>query len=365
MARKEMISIHQFSVLVILITIGDAFLILPATVSKVANQDAWLSTILALAFGLLIIYLFTTVGNLYPKLTLVQYNIKILGKWIGSIVSLFFFCYLFLTISLMLRELGDFITTQFLIQTPIQVIHFLFIIIVIMGVRGGLETIARTSELLFPLVFIFIFILFILVLPNIHLEWVRPILGNGIKPLLKGAFVASAFPFMELVVFLMILPSINEKSKIKNGFYFGTFIGGFILVLIVLLCILVLGEMATSRNIYPTFTLAKVIHIGGTLQRVEGVLSIIWIITVFLKITLYTYSLHIGLVNLLKLDDYQILTLPFGMILFASAMLISPNISYLNKILANYWPFYDLTVAILLPLLLISVFSIRKRLNTS
>src|SRR5699024_7940082 len=145
----------------------------------------------------------------------------------------------------------------------------------------------------------------------------------------------------------------------------GTFIGGFILVLIVLLCILVLGEMATSRNIYPTFTLAKVIHIGGTLQRVEGVLSIIWIITVFLKITLYTYSLHIVLVNLLKLYCYQILTLPFVMFFFDSAMLISPNISYLNKILANYWPFYDLTVAILLPLLLISVFSIRKRLNTS
>src|SRR5690625_896663 len=133
MNRREMISIHQFTVLVILVTIGDAFLILPATVADVANQDAWISTIVALVFGLLIIYLFITAGNLYPKLTLVQYNMKILGKWFGSLVSLFFFGYLFFTISLMLRELGNFITKQILTDTPIQIIHFLFIIVIIMG----------------------------------------------------------------------------------------------------------------------------------------------------------------------------------------------------------------------------------------
>src|SRR5690625_5872574 len=88
MVQKEMISIHQFTVLIILITIGDAILVLPAIVTQYAKQDAWLSTILALAFGLIIVYLFTVVGSLHPKLNLVQYSIKILGKWIGSIVSI-------------------------------------------------------------------------------------------------------------------------------------------------------------------------------------------------------------------------------------------------------------------------------------
>jgi len=359
-----MISIHQFTVLVILVTIGDAFLILPATVADVANQDAWISTIVALVFGLLIIYLFITVGNLYPKLSLVQYNIKILGKWIGSLVSLFFFGYLFFTTSLMLRELCNFITKQILTDTPIQIIHFLFIIVIIMGVRAGLETIARTSELFFPVVFISILILFTLVLPKVHLDWVQPILADGVIPPLKGVFIGTAFPFMELVVFLMILPSINNQGKIKKSFFIGTIIGGIVLILIVLLCILVLGESGTSRNLYPTFTLARVINIGGIIQRIEGILTIIWIITVYLKITLYTYALHIGIAQLLKLGGYRILTLPFGMILFASAMLIAPNTSYLNNILANYWPFYDLTVAVLLPLFLISVFAIRKKLNS-
>lgn len=365
MVQKEMISIHQFTVLIILITIGDAILVLPAIVTEYAKQDAWLSTILALVFGLLIVYLFTVVGSLYPKLNLVQYSIKILGKWIGSIVSIFFLIFLFLSATAHVRELGDFITTQILIQTPIQVIHFMFIFLIIMGVRSGLEPLARTGELLFPIVFLFLIILFTLVLPNVHFDWVRPILAGGIKPLLKGTLVATAFPFMELVVFLMILPSINIQKKIRKGFFIGTIIGGVVLILVVLLCIVVLGEAATSRNIYPTFTLARVIHIGQAIQRIEGLIALIWTITVFLKISLYIYAFHIGLVHLLKLDGYRMLTFPVGMILFASAILVAPNISYFINIIANYWPFYDLTVAVFLPLILISVFTIRKKIKPS
>jgi|SRR5690625_777074 len=364
MAQKEMISIHQFTVLVILITIGDAILVLPAIVTEFAKHDAWLSTILALAFGLLIVYLFLVVGSFYPKLNLIQYTVKIFGKWFGSIVSLFFLGYLFLSASAHVRELGDFITTQILPQTPIQVIHFMFIFMIIMVVRSGLEPIARTGELLFPIVFFFLMLLFVLVLPNVHMNWIQPMLANGIKPLLKGTLVATAFPFMELVVFLMILPSMNVQKKIRKGFFVGTIIGGAVLVLVVLLCILVLGESTTSRNIYPTFALARVIHIGQAIQRIEGIIAIIWTITTFLKISLYIYALHIGLVHLLKLEEYRILTFPIGMILFASSILVSPNITYFSNMIAYYWPFYDLTVAVFLPLLLMGVFFIRKKIDS-
>lgn len=365
MERKEMISIHQFTVLVILITIGEAILVLPAIVAANAKQDAWLSTILALAFGLLVVYLFIKVGNLYPKLSLVQYNHKILGKWFGSIASLFFFGYLFLSIAAHLRELGDFISAQILPYTPIQVIHLMFILIIIMGVRSGLETIARTSEILAPIVFLFLLTLFIFILPKVHFDWVQPILENGMKPVLQGTITATAFPFMELVVFLMIIPHINQQEKVKKGFFIGAAIGGVVLIMVVLLCILVLGEPTTARKIYPTYTLARSIHINGSIQRIEGLIAILWTITTYLKITLYSYALHIGLVHFFKLKGYRMLTFPFGMILFAAAMLVSPNISYFIQVIGNYWPFYDMTVAILLPLILVSVFTIRKRLNTS
>lgn len=365
MNSRDMINPHQFTILVIITTIGDAILVLPTIVSNVAQQDAWLSTLIGIILGLLIVLLFIKIGSLYPNLSFVQYIIEIFGKWIGSIVVLFFLFYLFLSVSAHIRELSDFITTQILIETPIKVVLLLFITIIMIGVRCGLGTIARACEVLYPVVFIFLIILFSLVLPNIRLEWIRPIFNNGFKPILNGSLVATAFPFMELVVFLMFLPNLTKQTKIKKNFIIGAFIGGIILFITVLLCILVLGEASTVRNIYPTFSLARSISIGHSIQRIEGLIAILWTITVYIKITLYAYAFHLGLVHLLKLTDYRMLTLPFGFILFASTILVAPNVSYFNNVIAKYWPFYDLTVAVLLPLLLICVFSIRKKINSS
>lgn len=365
MHSREMINPHQFTILVIITTIGDAILVLPTIISNLAQQDAWLSTLIGLVLGLLVILLFIKVGQLYPKLSFVQSILKIFGKWIGSIFVLFFLGYLFLSVSAHTRELADFITTQILIETPVKVILSMFIFVIIVGVRCGLGTIARTCEVLYPVVFVFLAILFTLVLPNIRLEWIRPILNNGFKPILSGALVATAFPFMELVVFLMFFPNLTSQAKIKRNFISGALIGGIVLIVIVLLCILVLGEAATIANIYPTFTLAKSISVGNSIQRIEGLIAILWTITVYIKITLYAYAFHLGLVHLLKINDYRMLTFPIGFILFASTVLIAPNVSYFNEVIGKYWPYYDLTIAVLLPLMLIGVFTIRKKRNTS
>lgn len=364
MDSKEWINPHQFLILVIITTIGDAILVLPTIVSHVAQQDAWLSTLIGLVLGMLVVLLFITVGNLYPNLSFVQYILKILGKWIGSIVVIFFLIFLFLSVSAHTRELADFITTQILIETPIKVIHFMFITVIIFGVRCGLGTIARTSEVLYPVVFIFLLILFSLVLQDIRLEWIRPILNGGFKPVFSGALVATAFPFMELVVFLMFLPNITKQNKIKKNFLKGALIGGSILVIVVLLCILVLGDATTIRSVYPTFALARSISIGNSIQRIEGIIAILWTITVYIKITLYAYAFHIGLVQLLNLKEYRLFTFPFGFILFASTTLVAPNVSYFNDVISKYWSFYDFTIAVFLPLLLICVYSIRKKFDS-
>lgn len=40
--------------------------------------------------GLLIIILYQYVGNMFPDMSMVQYSERILGKWLGKIVSILF-----------------------------------------------------------------------------------------------------------------------------------------------------------------------------------------------------------------------------------------------------------------------------------
>lgn len=360
MPEKGKISIRQFTILVMLTTIGDSILVLPSIATSFAKQDTWISAIIGLAVGLLAVYMFCIVGNLHPELTLIQSSQKILGTWIGSVVSIVFLVYPFITLVAFTREISDFMTTEMMPETPNQAIQILFSCIVVFGVRLGLEVIARTGEIFFPLI-IFLFLLLVFFLcPQVEFEKLQPILENGIKPVLHGSLSFIAFPFMELFVFLMIYPYINQPKKIKKGFLQGALLGGLLLIILILISLLVLGADQTSRNMYPTYSLARRVTVGRFIERVEAMLALLWLLTIFMKSTFYFYVFNMGLAQLLKLRGYRMLTLPTALLLIVLAPIIAPNITYYNKVLGEYWPYFDLSYALLLPLLLLVAYYIRK-----
>ncbi|MBS4210002.1 endospore germination permease [Bacillus sp. FJAT-50079] len=360
MLNKQYISIRQLTILILLFSVGDALLVLPTTLAFIAKQDAWLSVIISFAFGILIIFLYVTIGNLNPTLSLVEWNMRIFGKWLGAAVSLLFLGYLFISAATNLRELGNFITMNLLIETPIQVIQILFIGIIIMGIRLGIETIARTAEILFPWFMVFFLILLFASLPGIDFGKILPVYENGVRPIMSGAFRTTSYIFVELIVFLMIFPHLKKSLKIKRSLLIGSLLGAIILLLIVLLCLLIQGHVLTARQVYPTYELAQKISIGHFFQRIEGVLTLLWLITIYFKIIIFLYGVHRGLAELCKIKDYRFLSFPLGMLLIACAFVISPNESYLEDFIDRYWILFDSTYGIFLPVLLLSVYGVRK-----
>jgi spore germination protein KB len=266
---------------------------------------------------------------------------------------------LFFTCVVYLRSIGEFLTTQIMPETPIESIHILFMVTVVFGVRIGLEPLARSSEIFFPFLVILLLSLFLSLSPQVHIENLQPILEDGFKPVIRGSFTFITYPFVELVVILMILPYVSQKESIRKNLLFGTLLGGSVLVVITTLAILVLGPYATARHLYPTYALAKKINIANFFTRIEAMLAGIWFITIFFKISLYFYATVLGIAQLLKLKDYRPLTFPIGMIMFVFSISIAPNIVYLFNVSETY-PFYDLTIGVLLPLLLLIVVCLQK-----
>ncbi|MFU1797855.1 hypothetical protein ACM1RC_28615 [Paenibacillus azoreducens] len=64
---------------------------------------------------------------------------------------------------------------------------------------------------------------------------------------------------------------------------------------------------------------------------------------------------------MLRIKDFRMLLLPLGMILIVLPLVIAPNIAYYNNHIVNYWPYLDVTFSVLLPLLLLVGYAIRKR----
>ncbi|OAB48344.1 GerAB/ArcD/ProY family transporter [Paenibacillus antarcticus] len=365
MPENGKISIRQFTILVMIVTIGDSILILPNVSTSFAKQDTWISGIIALLVGLIAVYIFSVLGNLYPKLTFILSIQKILGKWFGTLMAALFLIFPLITVVEYTRELGDFITTEMMAETPILAIQILFICIVIFAVRLGLEVIARTGEIFLPCIILLFLLMVVFLIPQAEFEKLLPILENGIKPVIHGSFSFIAFPFLELVVFLMIIPYINQPKLIRKGFLQGALLGGIVLIILVAMCVLVLGADETARTIYPSYSLARRINIGQFLERVEAMVALLWMLTIFMKCTFYYYVFNLGLAQLLKLKGYRMLTLPAGLLVIVLSPIISPNITYYNKLLAEYWPYFVATCCLLFPLLLLGVYFIKNRFKRS
>lgn len=361
MLENGKIGVRQFTVLVIIFNIGSSILVAPSGLASGAKQDAWIAAILGVGVSLLLVGLYNALGSRFPDRTLAEYSEVIFGKWLGKMVSLLFFSYFFILAALLLREIGDFMTTQIMPQTPIQSIHIIFLGIVIMATRLGLEPMTRASEILFPwVILLFLFLVFFLT-PQMEFTKMQPVLAEGIKPVLRATFTFLGLPFLELVVFLMIYPYVNRTKEARTAFWAGTLIGGTVLILISAATILVIGPDLTARQIFPSYVLAKKINIGNFLQRVEAIMAGIWFITIFFKLSICFYASSLGLAQTLQLKDYRFLTLPLGMILLVLSLVSSPNFVYFKTFVAEIWTPYSLTYGLFLPLLMLGVTIFREK----
>ncbi|MFD1036921.1 endospore germination permease [Virgibacillus byunsanensis] len=360
MLENGKINIRQFTCLVILFTVGSSVLVAPSGLAEAAKQDAWIASILGVAIGLLLVMLYNNLQQQFPDKTLVQYSEVILGKWLGKGVSLLFLSYFFILASFLLREIGDFVTTQIMPETPIESILILFLFVVMLGTRLGLEPVTRSAEIFFPWIVGLFIMLIVLLSPEIDIQKIQPVMENGLKPVLRATFPFLGLPFLELIVFLMIIPYVNKSQKTGKAFLIGTLIGGGFLIVITIMSLVVLGNDFTARNTYPSYILGKKISIATILERLEVIVAIIWFLTIYFKLSICFYVTTLGLSQTLNLKSYRPLIFPLGMNLIVLSLINSPDITYFHHFIEKIWTPYSLTFGLFLPLLLLGVGAIRK-----
>ncbi|WP_447402361.1 endospore germination permease [Lysinibacillus sp. fkY74-1] len=360
--EKEVISSRQFTIITSLLSIGTAILIIPSTIASSSKQDAWIAASIGVVLSLLVVKLFLTLGNQTPTLNFIEANEKIFGRFFGKITVIGFLSLTLFSGGELLYFIGIFMKTEVMPETPTLAFALLFSIIIMYAAYLGLETFARSAEILFPM-FILIFIFFIIcITPQIKFENIQPIMEVS-----KTSMFYSIIRFMSvfsfsLVMLLMIYPaSVNVQQSSKKGFYIGTILGGFVLVTLITLCILVLGAANTASRTFPSYALAQRISIGNFLQRIEIIMAFMWITSIFIRTFMYFYTTVVGIAQIMKLKDHRPLILPMGIIMIGLSQIIHPDIVHSDNYNNEIWPIYSFIFTILLPILLLIVAVIRNR----
>ncbi|RXZ80745.1 spore gernimation protein [Paenibacillaceae bacterium] len=365
MLEKGRISVRQLAVLLLLAEIGDMILVFPSVVTSFAHQDAWIYSFAGIPLGLLVVIIMVRLYKFRPQYTIIESLQDVIGKWLGSFIGLCYLLFYFISATVYVREVGDFITTQVLPQTPVRVINLLFVAILGWGLIHGLETIARSSEILMPVVILFLLLLILFLLPQANPAHLQPIMGINFFKGMQSMLVSVSYPFGELIVFLMILPYVKEQPHMLRDALLTTLIGGILLSVTVLMSILVIGPLLTEHSVYATFVLSQKIQIGEFLERIEAFMATAWVISTYVKCLLYYYAFTLATAQLFKLRDYRPFIMPFALLLYGMAFIISPNIKHYTTVVVPYINELDLTYGLVLPIMLLGVYWIKDRLNSA
>jgi spore germination protein KB len=357
----ETISTRQAAILSSMYYVGSAILVVPSTLTTLADRDAWLSALLAAAAALAVMPLFSFIVRRAGGRTLPQLLERLCGRWPGKIITAaYVVLFPYLTFAMTLRNLGDFLSVTMLKNTPLAMLHIVFVLVIVFGVYWGIEALGRAAELFVPMLSFMAVVLLIGLAPELHAVNLLPVLEKGMKPVLHGTIPLWAFPYMEtfLLLFLDHHLQPDERGKPPSYLYVATAASGVVFFLMTLVSLLVLGSKLTAVVAYPSFFVASIISVGHLFERLESLMAIIWLITIYFRLSLLLHLSASALSQTLAMSRSRVLVAPLALLALPFSLVVWPSTTYLTEF-TFIWPYCAFLLGIVLPLILAAALRFR------
>ena len=358
MLEKGKISSFQMGMLGYPLILGTAILAVPTIIGKQAGRDMWISPFYASIMGFLTVYLADQLNQKFPDKTLIQYEEEILGKILGKVLGFFYLLFILHLGGLVLREYAEFTVGVVLPKTPIIVVISSMALLCAFAVRGGIEVLGRLAQLYVPLFILPLLVMVTLLLKDLNPKNIYPIMRHGVMPSLLGAATPQAW-FSELFLLSFLFPFLTDRGKGKRRGLITVLAILITLVLTNLMALFLFGE-ATTTYLYPVFSAARYISIANFFEHLESVVMAIWVAGIFIKMTVFYYSLSLGTAQWLNLSDYRPVVVPLGLLLTLSGMWSSPNLQEMESFFETIFPFYTLLFFVIIPAILLLISAFRR-----
>lgn len=292
----------------------------PTFLFKDGKNAAWMLPIVS---GLIA---FISLGFLLK--TLKKYNNKglmdiiyeLTGKYVGFIIGMLLFSIMLFLAAINSRSYVDIINAVFFVKTPMIILYLILIGCSLFIAKRGFEAIGRTAYITQPYVLTAVFVYTVLIIRQCHFEFLKPILGAGIKEILKSGVKNSSI-FTDIIMISVIYKKVigYKEYKLANiiGLSFGIIIVSFFCVLF----IAVFDYPPVVIINYLFHTAARVIYVGRFIGNMEAFFLIFWLVAAFVRYSVYIYIGTAFLSYTLQLKEvkpllvlYAALSLMIGML---------------------------------------------------
>ena len=353
---KENISLTQLFTIIVNFLLGSAIVV---GAGKHPKQDEWIALIIATLIGMGLMYFYYSLNKLLPTKNLFEIMEYCLTKPVSIFLSLCYSIYFFLILCGIIRDFAELVATAILPVTPIEVIVLTFMLVIAYIIYLGLEVLGRVTEIFTPYLLGFIILLFIFLIVSQQIEFsnIEPVLGDGLKPVLKLLFPSMiTFPFGELVVFTVILSSVREIKKAMKVSIISVLTAGCFLVFGSMMMLFTLGADVMKYANFPVLSAARLVSIGHFIERIDAIVVFVMMLGLLVKGAVYFYVALKGLEYVFRLP-YRYFAVPISILMAAFSVLISNNYAEFlkEKVLSrnNLYPPMQFAIPIVIMIILI------------
>lgn len=346
--QKEQITDKEAICLVWVFVMGSSLIL---GIGGEAKNDIWLAEIVGIIMFIPMMLVYSRILSLFPGKDLFDILNMTLGKVAGKIVAIIYIWYAFHLGGVVLRNFGEFINVVAMPETPMIVPLLCMGGVCIAGVVLGIEVLGRTTTYFLPALIFIMVLVEILVIPGLNLNFIKPVFGNGLSPILMGGFQTFSFPFAETVLFIGVFSALKTKKSPFRVYYWGIAISASIIMLVTLRNIAVLGSMLGSFK-FPSYAAVSRISIGDFIQRIEVSVSIVFLYSVFIKSSVCLLVACKGIGKLLNLKDYRSIVIQTGLLMTYFSYIVYDNSMEMRYWAFKVYPYYTFPMQVVLPLII-------------
>lgn len=317
-----------------------------------AKQDAWLAIIIAAALAVPMLAIYARILALFPEKNIYEILSIVFGNIFGRVIALFFIWYAFHLGTMVLRNFQEFIMIVAFPETPEFISVMLMGILCIWVAKEGIEVLGRFSQLAIILLAFIIIVVISLGMKDARLDNFRPLLYNGVKPVLSSAFSVFSFPFAETVLFMAVFTFMKGRNNSYRVYYFALAIGAAFTLMVTVRNILVLGADFIEQVYFASYAVVSLVNIGNFLQRIEVTVSVVMLFTGFVKISVCLLAAARGVDYLFKVGNYRQLVAPVGFLMMITSCFIYQNAMEMQEFAFNIYRYYAFPFQVILPLII-------------
>ncbi|WP_163583100.1 GerAB/ArcD/ProY family transporter [Gracilibacillus saliphilus] len=278
----DKISEKQILVAVPSFVIGIGILSLPQSVASATTaSDGWVSILIGGMIAIIITWFVAKLSTSFPNQSFINYSSAIVSKPIAILLTLLFSILSMGVTSLQVRQIADIAKHYLLQETPVEIISFTFLLLIIYAVAGSRIGIFRLNTMFLPFVFSVALIVIVFNIKWFDLSLLSPTFESSFNGYVEGV-KNSILSYAGFSILWFYITLVKKPNKAPQMAVLGMCIPVVLYLALFLSCIVVFGNSVTSNLQYPTIELAKIAEIpGGILERFESLFFVIWIMAIF------------------------------------------------------------------------------------